>query len=193
MSGSVGAALALELAAGARLLLQRVGRGETPSSLAAEVRAAGGPELRSAEVWGAALGGAAAWDLRGWGPGRFADWDPRRGWFEDHGPVVVLLDVGAAAALTAEAPHVVSWAGGVRLPDPGLVRVAATGEERTLGERLLADWAHDHPEEAQGLRGRTVGVDLAGGRIFTWAGPRSPMEAARDQLDEGVIHLRRWS
>lgn len=194
MSAAVGAALALELGAGARLLLQRLGRAEGVGAVAAAVRAAGGPALHAVGAWQPAPAGAvAAWDLRGWGPGRFTGWDPRRGWFEEHGPVVIFLDVGAAAALSAEAPHVLSWAGGVRLPDPALVRVASSDAERAAGERLLADWAHDHPEEARAQQDRTVGADLASGRVFTWLGPRSPMEAARDQLDEGVVHLRRWS
>jgi hypothetical protein len=62
-----------------------------------------------------------------------------------------------------------------------------------LGERLLREHAAEHREEAATWLGQTVAIDLATRRVFRWAGDRSPLDHARELLDEGIVYHQRWT
>ena len=176
---------ALDLAGGASLLLQRVPRAWTADALAGALQPLVGRPVRVARGLDDAVD-IAVWDARGQPPATFDAWDPQRATLVPaDGARIVLLDVATARHVLQRAPHTASFAGGVTMPPPGAVRGAETLEQAEAGDALLRRTVADHPEH----RGRLVGIDLLSERIFAGLPDATPVEVAREHLDEGIIYV----
>ena len=187
------ASVVLELQAGQPLILQRVRRAVTAESAARSLSTAlGSPVQVVNSPWEPGEAGCRVMDARRAGEASFDDWDVRRATMTTPDrPLVVLLDVVTSTWLLVAAPHVASWAGGVRLPTPPSVRPALSDDEIKVGERLLREALAESPGLAAELVGRTFAVDLASGRIFVPRLTTSALELARDAMDEGVVWMTR--
>jgi hypothetical protein len=176
--------VALEVLSGAPLILQRVGRGVGAEEFAGRLGSALQGAVRVATTWDDGRD-VAVIDARMTPPEVFAGWDARRPTLVPAGACrVLLLDAASAAMLLSRAPHLGSWAGGVCLPEPDLVRPARTEEELRIGGRLFDEWVR-----RGGRRGERVGIDLQTGRAFTRTSDGSVFDVAREHLDEGVIFV----
>lgn len=187
------APIAIELQAGQPLILQRVRRAVNAEALAASLAAQAGEDVHVvATPWEACAAGPRVMDARRALEADFDDWDVRRATLATpERPLVVLLDVVTSTWLLVAAPHVASWAGGVRLPVPPSVRPALSEEEIGAGKRQLRDALAESPGLAAELAGLTFAVDLASGRIFKPRPSTSALELARDAMDEGVVWVTR--
>lgn len=185
--------VALELQAGQPLILQRVRRSVTAAEVAGVLQEHLDRPVRVvAEPTEAGEEGVRVWDARQSKESSFDGWDVQRATLaSSDNALVVLLDVVTSTWLIVAAPHVVSWAGGVRLPCPPSVRPALSEEEIRLGERLLREALAERPGLRAQLGGLSLAVDLASGRIFTTRGGTPPLSLARDHMDEGVVWITR--
>lgn len=187
------ALLALELRAGLPLALQRVRRSETAEAFAAElgdsldgaVRVVSHPLEPPGE-------GVRVLDGRRFREEDFAAWDMERARLAsaEH-PLVILLDVATTRWLLQAAPHVASWASGVRLPVPSAVRVARSKDELAAGRRWLQRLLRDDPVFSARHHGMTIAIDLLTGKDFVPSPPTTALERARDNLDEGIVFVTR--
>lgn len=122
----------------------------------------------------------------------FQRWDEGRAQLGDErSPLVVLLDVHSGKALLAAAPHLSSWAGGVQLPEEKSVRPARSEEELTLGRAALRRALYEHPELRETHPRVPIGVMIGSDRLFLGEGDVYPLQAAREQLDEGILYITR--
>ncbi len=106
-------------------------------------------------------------------------------------PLVVLLDAASARVVLRTAPHVTSWAGGVQLQVEHTVRPTQTEQERRLGNNAFSRVRKESRELLETFLGYTIGVDLGTERIFVPTLAASALDAAREELDEGLIHMVR--
>lgn len=128
-------------------------------------------------------------DARSVRMGSFEGWDARRRDLVPAGAQrVVLLDVASAALVALQAPHTVSWCGGIALPVETAVRGVATEDELAEGSRALARWASELPADSP-WHGARVGIDLLTERVFAAPAHGDPLTAALDALDEGTIYV----
>ena len=67
------------------------------------------------------------------------------------------------------------------------MRSARSDDELATGRHLFAAWA---AEEAL-PRGAAIGIDLATERRFRGRADVSPLDLAREALDEGIVYLTR--
>lgn len=122
----------------------------------------------------------------------FQRWDEGRAQLGDErSPLVVLLDVHSGKALLAAAPHLSSWAGGVQLPEEKSVRPARSEEELTLGRAALRRALYEHPELRETHPRVPIGVMIGSDRLFLGEGDVYPLQAAREELDEGILYITR--
>jgi hypothetical protein len=122
----------------------------------------------------------------------FRRWDEGRAQLGDErSPLVVLLDVHSGKALLAAAPHLSSWAGGVQLPEEKSVRPARSEEELTLGRAALRRALYEHPELRETHPRVPIGVMIGADRLFLGEGGVYPLQAAREELDEGILYITR--
>lgn len=185
--------VSLALATDAIAVLQRVPRGALADEFAARIAKATGRPIRLVESpTPPVLGEIRVLDGRKIPPGGFEDWDEHREELATpEAPLVVMLDVVSARQLLREAPHVASWAGGIRLPVEALVRPAASVQERRMGRNALSRVLHEHPELVSERDGEIVGVEIGSDRLFLQLPDTSPLQRARLELDEGMIYLVR--
>lgn len=176
----------LELTAGMPVVLLRVPR--VPTSVVADGLAA---RLGAGPLVDNPTSPAEGWrllDARGWPQSRFEAWDAVRGMV---GPgLVVLLDVGAADAITRAAPQFTSWAGGIRLPLESGVRPARSEQELAVGASVLARALAADPT-LRTHSGETIAVDLLTERVFLPRSDASALELAQEKLDQGVVYVVR--
>ena len=179
--------VALRVLAGSPLVLQRVPRAFDPDAFASDLAAKVGQAVRVVSALDDRPDLALV-DLRHTGPSTFVNWDPRRAdLVPDGGQRVVLLSAATGRALLQQAPHTASWAGDVGLPAEPSVRSARSDDELATGRHLFAAWA---AEEAL-PRGAAIGIDLATERRFRGRADVSPLDLAREALDEGIVYLTR--
>lgn len=135
-AGTVGLALAAEVP----VVLQRVPPRTTDRAFATRLAEVTGREVRVVEQPLPVLPGLIrVLDARALAAGSFRAWQAdREGLGTADAPLVVLLDVRAGRLLLEEAPHLASWAGGVRMPMEPVVRTTESKQERQLGENALA-------------------------------------------------------
>lgn len=122
----------------------------------------------------------------------FRRWDEGRAQLGDErSPLVVLLDVHSGKALLAAAPHLSSWAGGVQLPEEKSVRPARSDEELELGRAALRRVLYQRPELGETHPRVPIGVIIGSDRLFLGEGGVYPLQAAREELDEGILYITR--
>ena len=122
--------------------------------------------------------------FRGWDEGRAQLGDERS-------PLVVLLDVNSGKALLAAAPHLSSWAGGVQLPEEKSVRPARSDEELSLGRAALRRVLYQQPELRETHPRVPIGIMIGSDRLFLGEGGVYPLQAAREEFDEGILYITR--
>lgn len=177
------------LLAGAPVTLQRVTPGQTAEQFAAAWAAlAGTPVSVATDLFGPQRPSVV--DLRG---GVDFSWlDARRSDLAAiPGQMLVLVDVQTGRALLRQAPQTASWAGGVHLPHPSAVRPARTDQEVQLGREMLARALREAGPAVHRKSGESVGLNLADARLFFREPHRRPLEAAEEELDEGIIYVGR--
>lgn len=124
----------------------------------------------------------------------FQRWDEGRAQLGDErSPLVVLLDVHSGKALLTAAPHLSSWAGGVELPEEKSVRPALSDQEVVLGRAALRRQLHARPALRETHPGVPIGVVIGSDRLFLGEGGVHPIQAAREELDEGIVYITRLS
>lgn len=129
-------------------------------------------------------------DARGLTREGFATWEPRRALLGDSAsPLVVLLDAATARDLLTGAPHVASWAGGVQLPLERSVRAARSEAELRMGANAFSRIRAENREVLAAFLGRTVAVQIGTDRLFVPTLGASALEAAREELDDGLVYL----
>lgn len=122
----------------------------------------------------------------------FRQWDEDRAQLGDErSPLVVLLDVNSTKALLANAPHLSSWAGGVQLPEEKDVRPARSDDELALGRAALRRILQVRSELRQTHSRVPIGVVLGSDQLFLGEGGVYPLQAAREELDEGIVYITR--
>jgi hypothetical protein len=122
----------------------------------------------------------------------FRQWDEGRAQLGDErSPLVVLLDVHSGKALLAAAPHLSSWAGGVQLPEEKSVRPARSDEELTLGRAALRRVLYQRPELRETHPRVPIGIMIGSDRLFLGEGDVYPLQAAREEFDEGILYITR--
>ena len=185
--------LKLELEAGALLVLQRVSPSLTAEALAVGLSSAlEGPVELVIEPFTEGPRPPRLLDARSLPPGAFHSWEPRRAELAlSDAPLIVLLDVDTGRRLLREAPHVASWAGGVRMPSEPTVRPAETAQERRLGRNALSRAQSERPELADRWDGQTLGVAIGSDRLFFPSTSASALQQARAEMDEGILYLHR--
>lgn len=120
----------------------------------------------------------------------FARWDQtREALITPDSPLVILLNANSAADLLRHAPHLASWAGGVRLPREPEVRAAQSEAELATGQRMVRRLLSARPELREDLEGIVFGVDLATERLFRGAEGYPALHQARDLMDQGIVYL----
>lgn len=184
--------LQAEVQAGARVILQRVPRSLRASELGAALSGLGMTASVVSSPWEPTGSQVDVVDARGHDAESLEALDTRRHDLEARTTsLLLLLDVATGRRLARHAPHVLSWAGGVRLPPVVPVRTAQTEEELSLGEsafhRALAALG---PRRAN-LVGHTVAVDLASEQVFMGRSDGSALDVARENLDEGIVFMGR--
>ena len=124
----------------------------------------------------------------------FRRWDEGRAQLGDErSPLVVLLDVHSGKALLAAASHLSSWAGGVQLPEEQLVCPALSDKEVALGRAALRRQLHARPALRQTHSRAPIGVVVGSDQLFLGEGGVHPLQAAREELDEGILYITRLS
>ena len=121
----------------------------------------------------------------------FAGLDPDRARLSDladRSPLVVMLDHASADALARDAPHTLSWAGGVWLPPDHPAFGAYTDEQVEEGERALKMAIEREPSFARAHAGELVAVDILSGRLFARVGTATAFDVAREHIDDGIIY-----
>ncbi|MCK6515209.1 hypothetical protein L6R46_09170 [Myxococcota bacterium] len=122
----------------------------------------------------------------------FRHWDEGRHQLGDEkSPLIVLLDVNSGKALLAAAPHLSSWAGGVQLPEEKEVRAARSDEELALGRAALQRVLHLRPSLRQTHPRVPIGIMIGSDRLFLGEGDVYPLQAAREEFDEGILFITR--
>lgn len=122
----------------------------------------------------------------------FRSWEARRAELGTlRSPLVVLLNAESTRALLRAAPHVASWAGGVQLPVERSVRPAQSEQELRLGSNALSRIRRAQADLLRAYLGRTIGVQLGADRVFVPTLGASALDAAREELDEGIIYMVR--
>lgn len=185
--------LKLEIDTGALLILQRVSPGLSSEALADQLSSAlGSPVEAVIEPFTDGPGPPRLLDARSLPPGAFHSWEPRRAELAlPDAPLIVLLDVASGRRLLREAPHVATWAGGVRMPPEPTVRPAETAQERRLGRNALSRAQSERPELADRWDGQTLGVAIGSDRLFFPSTSASALQQARAEMDEGILYLHR--
>lgn len=123
---------------------------------------------------------------------RFKAWETMRAKMADSGsPLIVMLDMVSGRTILSAAPHIVSWAGGVRLPVERLVRTVDTEAEIDLGRRALRNALLAAPEFGRRNLGVTVAVDAVSEQLFEPRADATALQRAREELDEGLVLLKR--
>lgn len=179
-------AIALQLEAGAGLILQRV------------------PPALDASTVAAAVNGVVVDGFRVPAPGvrvldarqcrSFEDLDAVRADLADEvtrSSLVVLLDHTSASALAEGAPHTVSWAGGIALPPDHPARGVLTDEEFAQGARALNIALSERPGFADKHAGAEVAIDLLTRRLFVRSGTSTALDIAREHIDDGIVYVER--
>lgn len=185
--------VALRIGAGMPVVLQRVPREAQAETLAAQLR----DLLERAttcvsDPFEAHPDTVRVLDARGRTRDDFATWEPRRGLLGDNSsPLVVLLDAATARDLLIGAPHVASWAGGVQLPLEKTVRAARSEAELRMGANAFSRIRSENHETLAAFLGRTVAVQIGTDRLFVPTLGASALDAAREELDEGLVYLVR--
>lgn len=190
MSTNTAELIAVLLLAGQRVVLQRVARTMSAAGLAEQLTTlTERPCGVVTDPLSQTPGVVRVLDARMFGVEQFAAWEPAREQLgTPESPLVVMLDMVSGPAILRAAPHVVSWAGGVRLPAERLVRFARGPDEIALGQRALRNALHEHPEFARRNLGVTVVVDIASERLFEPRRDVSAISRAREELDEGIAY-----
>lgn len=184
-------AVALSLQAGLPVVLQRVARATSAQGFVHELQALLGTPCAVVQApIDRAPVGVRVLDARQASRDTFLAWDHQRARLGDaSSPLVVLLDAASGRTLLQVAPHLSSWAGGVRLPVEPLVRTARSDQELRLGQNALRRVLHERPELRQ--EDAPIGVVLGSDRVFVGLPEVSPLAQARDELDEGTVYVTR--
>lgn len=185
--------VALDVSGGALVVLQRVPRSTTAESMARRLREELGSEVRVVHSPEAVADAAVrVLDGRSLRHDTFARWDQMRPTLARPGsPLVVLLNVEATRALLQAAPHVASWAGGVRLPAEPIIAETRTPAQREAGRLAFARALQADPTLRIRAQGRSVGVVIGSGRTFIMRPDAHIEDQARSELDEGLIYISR--
>jgi hypothetical protein len=184
--------LQAEARAGARVILQRVPRAVHAGEVGEALVTLGLTAAVVSSPWEPTGADADVLDLRGDDVATMQSLDTRRHDLEARTTALIaLLDVATGRRLAQHAPHLLSWAGGVRLPPVSMVRVARTDEELALGAAALQRALAALGAVRATLVGRTVAVDLASEQLFTGRADGSALDVARENLDEGIVFLAR--
>jgi hypothetical protein len=185
--------VALRVGAGLPLVLQRV-----PRRLDAQAAAHGLAERlrRPVEIvtdaFIAKSDAVRVIDARPLRTDTFQRWDERRAQLGDNrSPLVVLLDANSGKALLKAAPHLSSWAGGVQLPEEKDVRPARSDEELASGRAALQSILYNRPSLYETHSRVPIGVMVGSKRLFLGEGDVYPLQAAREELDEGILYITR--
>lgn len=187
--------VALRVRAGLPLVLQRV-----PLRLDSQTAAQGLAERLQrpvevvTDIFAAKLDAVRVIDARPLRVDTFRQWDEGRAQLGDErSPLVVLLDVHSGKALLAAAPHLSSWAGGVQLPEEQLVCPALSDKDVALGRAALQRQIHRWPSLRKTHSRAPIGVVIGSERLFLGEGGVHPFQAAREELDEGILYITRLS
>ena len=84
-----------------------------------------------------------------------------------------------------------SWAGGVRIPQGDFVRPTRSEAELLQGEAALARALAEDPGFAGRHAGQLVAIDLLTRSMFTARPDAQPLSVAREGLDQGIVYLGR--
>ena len=184
---------ALDLLGGADLVLQRVPRATSADAIATrlvEELDREGNVVHAADT--VSPGAVRVLDGRALGEDTFSRWDRARATLAMAGsPLVVLLNVEAGRRLLRAAPHVASWAGGVRLPAESVIQIAQSEAQLEAGRAALSRALQSDPALAVRAAGRSVGVVIGSDRVFVMSPDASVVDQARCELDEGLLYVAR--
>lgn len=182
----------LELQTGARMILQRLPLTLTDAEIHEKLSNAERPVDVIHDITAPSpLDRVRLLTARGWLPERFAGWDRRRhALCSPERPVVVVLDVVAAASVLQAAPQCCSWAGGVRLPLEPIIQLARTDEQIAVGARVYRNLYSENPDRLPA--GERVAIDIGTGRVFRRRRDAQPERVAAESLDGGLVYLCAW-